>query len=349
MIFHSENITGLNVSVYFRVMTGNFLHLVIILKKSVNYLGDARDTTCFVSCTTYLLLVSDLGNRKTRNHWLIKYGPLGAFTFQKYNVLYLGISFPQPLRPQNACLYDRVIKGRWRYGVSIPFISHLLHRSVSWGTRYCCPAIIYYVYTCLHNLNTKCVGITRSGLVRRGPLTRYVILRVCIRRECRERFPHHQLQRKPLVYDPGMHHGTCVTHVPWCMSGSLTRGGGKNVPGTPGACATRNFTYLVRGPCMSRRTFYHCFRNGLSLFHMKLLPKPMLIYCYLNVRKFMKMYLNISPKWRPFCPVPNVLTACLLLKNVSHICIVTSVAIIWAICGLHLGPFYVLTYRIMRR
>ena len=21
--------------------------------------------------------------------------------------------------------------------------------------------------------------------------------------------------------DPGMHHGTCVTHVPWCMSGSL--------------------------------------------------------------------------------------------------------------------------------
>ena len=23
------------------------------------------------------------------------------------------------------------------------------------------------------------------------------------------------------VSDPGMHHGTCVTHVPWCMSGSL--------------------------------------------------------------------------------------------------------------------------------
>ena len=32
------------------------------------------------------------------------------------------------------------------------------------------------------------------------------------------------------------------------MSGSLTRGGGENVPGIPGACATRNFTYLVRGP-----------------------------------------------------------------------------------------------------
>ena len=28
----------------------------------------------------------------------------------------------------------------------------------------------------------------------------------------------------PLVSDPDMHHGTCVTHVPWCMSGLLTIG-----------------------------------------------------------------------------------------------------------------------------
>ena len=34
-----------------------------------------------------------------------------------------------------------------------------------------------------------------------------------------------------------MHHGTCVTHVPWCMSGSLTCGDRENVPGIPGACA----------------------------------------------------------------------------------------------------------------
>ena len=51
-----------------------------------------------------------------------------------------------------------------------------------------------------------------------------------MRRECRERFPRHSLQGKPLVCDPGMHHGTCVTHVPWCMSGSLTLGDGENVP-----------------------------------------------------------------------------------------------------------------------
>ena len=49
--------------------------------------------------------------------------------------------------------------------------------------------------------------------------------------------PHRRFQRKPLVSDPGMHHGTCVSHVPWCMSGSLTCGDGENVPGIPGACA----------------------------------------------------------------------------------------------------------------
>ena len=28
----------------------------------------------------------------------------------------------------------------------------------------------------------------------------------------------------PQVSDPDMHYGTCVTHVPWCMPGSLTSG-----------------------------------------------------------------------------------------------------------------------------
>ena len=36
-------------------------------------------------------------------------------------------------------------------------------------------------------------------------------------------FPLHRFQRKSLVSDRGMHHGTCVTHVLWCMLGSLTR------------------------------------------------------------------------------------------------------------------------------
>ena len=51
-------------------------------------------------------------------------------------------------------------------------------------------------------------------------------------------FPRRRFLRDPLVSDPGMHHGTCVTHVPWCMPGSLTCGDGEHVPGIPGACAS---------------------------------------------------------------------------------------------------------------
>ena len=50
-----------------------------------------------------------------------------------------------------------------------------------------------------------------------------------------------------------MHHGTCVTHVPWCMSGSLTRGNGENVPGIR---AHAHPQYYVSGKMpMSRRCF----------------------------------------------------------------------------------------------
>ena len=42
-----------------------------------------------------------------------------------------------------------------------------------------------------------------------------------MRRECQECFPRHRLQMKPRVSDPDMHHGTCVPHVPSCMSGLL--------------------------------------------------------------------------------------------------------------------------------
>ena len=38
-----------------------------------------------------------------------------------------------------------------------------------------------------------------------------------MRRECRERF-----SPPSRVSDPDMHHGTCATHVPWCMPGSST-------------------------------------------------------------------------------------------------------------------------------
>ena len=98
-----------------------------------------------------------------------------------------------------------------------------------------------------------------------------------MRRECRERFPRHRVQRKRLVSYPGMHRGTCVTHVPWCMSGSLIHGGGENVPGIPSAYATRNFTYLARGPwhgtlsilqlCYRSYRWLHCILHFRFWFH----------------------------------------------------------------------------------
>ena len=50
---------------------------------------------------------------------------------------------------------------------------------------------------------------------------------------CWESFSRHRLQRKPLVSDPGMHHGACITHVPWCMSGSLPAVAGKTLQEFP--------------------------------------------------------------------------------------------------------------------
>ena len=82
----------------------------------------------------------------------------------------------------------------------------------------------------------------------------------------------------PGVSDPDMHHGMCVTHVPWYMPGSLTSGflwsrwQGK-VPGIPGACATRNFTYLVRGPWL----LYKGFSVRLKLHHMHGLTKAFML------------------------------------------------------------------------
>ena len=52
-----------------------------------------------------------------------------------------------------------------------------------------------------------------------GPLARYVKLRVAHAPGMPGAF-----SPPPRVSDPDMHHGTCVTHVPWCMPGSLTSG-----------------------------------------------------------------------------------------------------------------------------
>ena len=73
----------------------------------------------------------------------------------------------------------------------------------------------------------------------------------------------------PQVSDPDMHHGTCVTQL----------------PGIPGACATCNFTYLVRGPYLSLppmesrcvRSNYIYIKQGVWLhIHVLILFKTLL-------------------------------------------------------------------------
>ena len=52
-----------------------------------------------------------------------------------------------------------------------------------------------------------------------GPLARYAKLRVAHAPGMSVTF-----SPSPHVSDPNMHHGMCVTHVPWCMPGSLISG-----------------------------------------------------------------------------------------------------------------------------
>ena len=66
-----------------------------------------------------------------------------------------------------------------------------------------------------------------------------------------------------------MHHGTCVMHVPWCMSGWLTSGCRENAPSIPGACATRNFTYLARGPWCSYQLCSHMAHCHIASFYLQ--------------------------------------------------------------------------------
>ena len=101
-----------------------------------------------------------------------------------------------------------------------------------------------YLIPRAHCAAFKCKGIVGN---RYGPLARYVKLWVAHAPGMPGMLPCHRRQRKPLVSDPGMHHGTCITHV----GIAYPRRWG-NIPGIPGACAIRNFTYRERGPCRDK-------------------------------------------------------------------------------------------------
>ena len=77
---------------------------------------------------------------------------------------------------------------------------------------------------CFASLNlcvAKLIRTKRDSVVERvfmgyhGPLTRYVKFRVAHAPGMPGTFA-----QAPRVSDPDMHHGTCVTHLPWCMTGT---------------------------------------------------------------------------------------------------------------------------------
>ena len=75
-----------------------------------------------------------------------------------------------------------------------------------------------------------------------------------------------------------MRHGTCVTHVPWCMPGSLTRGGGENVPG---ACATA-ILRIWHGT-------HYCYRRSCYINYAEMQLSKLTSHTFLN-RTFMHAF-----------------------------------------------------------
>ena len=71
------------------------------------------------------------------------------------------------------------------------------------------------------NRSLDCIVYQYASLVTRPQwaLARYVKLRVVHAPRMSGIF-----SPPPRVSDPDMHHGKCMTHVPWCMPGSLTSG-----------------------------------------------------------------------------------------------------------------------------
>ena len=63
------------------------------------------------------------------------------------------------------------------------------------------------------------VAERRREYANHGPLARYIRLRVAHAPGMPGTF-----SQPSRFSDPDMHHGTCVTHVPWCISGSLISG-----------------------------------------------------------------------------------------------------------------------------
>ena len=76
---------------------------------------------------------------------------------------------------------------------------------------------IAWLALCLFDIHLCFLYVAHVCRLIHWPLTRYATLRVA-----HAPGMSGTVSPPPRVSDPDMHHGTCVTHAPWCMPGSLT-------------------------------------------------------------------------------------------------------------------------------
>ena len=126
------------------------------------------------------------------------------------------------------------------------------------------------------------------GWLHHGPLTRYAKLRLAHAPRIPGTFSPSLTSKETARLRSRMHHGTCVTHVLWCVSVSQTRGVWENIPGIPGACATCNFAYLVRGP------------SNKSLSSPIVMYHSLSLVLWLNFQNAWSIYLIFQEFWGTF-------------------------------------------------
>ena len=120
--------------------------------------------------------------------------------------------------------------------------------------EFCC-GLLWLNIDCFINIHQGCFIVTGANKtchnkpegILHGPLARYVKLR-----DAHAPGMPGTFSPPPRVSDSDIHHGTRVTYVPWCMTGSLTSvflwSQWREKRSRYCVYATRNFTYLIRGP-----------------------------------------------------------------------------------------------------
>ena len=138
---------------------------------------------------------------------MLLYGVRTVFTINPlYNII-------NTLRPgqHDHHLADIVLKCIFKDGNVHNLIQTLL-KCVSKVPILDMTALFQLMVWCLTGAKHKGVWRHMTRLVRNWPLARFVKLLVAHAPGMPWTFPP-----PPRVSDPDMHHGTCVTHVPWCM------------------------------------------------------------------------------------------------------------------------------------